>query len=88
MTTATESVQCQKPTARVRFDHVSEPGCYVEQTTGSLFRIPRDAASVGCPRLEIVSSEGPLLAKISDDPWLPISRARQLAADANLTVNF
>lgn len=76
-------------TVRVPFGDIREPGCYVSNTDGSLFRIPSEALAQGrSPLIEIVSKEGAMTTKVSDDPWVPISKCRQLAADADLFVNF
>jgi hypothetical protein len=65
------------------------PGCYIANFTGHLFRIPDQAVAAGrSPLIEIVSKQGTLMTKVSDDPWIPISKARQLAADADLQPNF
>lgn len=92
MTTTMESQSALKSTQRARrtpFAEIHEPGTYVSVTTGNLFRVPEDAlVSNRSPLIEIVSHSGTMVSKISDDPWLPISKARQLAADADLSVNF
>lgn len=73
----------------VPFDEINTPGCYVCKTSGTLFRIPPTALSQGqSPVIEVVSDTGAMMAKISDDPWLPITRARQAAADLDLRPNF
>lgn len=74
---------------RVPFTDIHEPGTYVSISTGNLFRIPEEAlAKDRSPVLEIVSETGTMMTKLGDDPWMPISKARQLAADADLCVNF
>ena len=40
------------------------------------------------PLLVWESIEGNLVSRISEDPYTPISKCRQLAADADLAVNF
>lgn len=74
---------------RIPFGEIHDPGAYVNIATGSLFRIPDEALSKGhSPAIEIVSLTGPMVSKICEDPWVPINKARQLAADADIRINF
>lgn len=71
------------------FSDINSPGCYVANGGGELFRIPEDGVVTGrSPVIEIVSKTPRMVTKVSDDPWLAISKARQLAADSDLYVNF
>ena len=71
------------------FGDVQTPGCYVAKNTGNLYRIPAEALALGrSPLIEIVSKTGTLMTKISEDPWVPINKARQLCADADVFPNF
>jgi hypothetical protein len=91
MPTGTESNPTHKGQNRVRvpFGEIQTSGCYVCNHTGTLYRIPDEALATGrSPLIEVVSSAGTLMTKVSDDPWIPISKARQLAADADLYPNF
>jgi hypothetical protein len=73
----------------VPFDEVQTPGCYVSRHTGNLYRIPAEALALGrSPLIEIVSKTGTLMTKITEDPWVPIGKARQLCADADVYPNF
>lgn len=75
--------------SNVPFQEIRTPGCYVSQDQGDLYRIPPEALAEGqSPLVGIVSRTGTQMVKISDDPWLPISQARQLAADADVHPNF
>ena len=72
----------------VQFSEISSPGVYVTQR-GEMFRVPGDALAEGhSPVLTWESLEGSLVCRISDDPYCPISKCRQLTADADLPVNF
>lgn len=74
---------------RVAFADLNEPGAYVDERSGALFRVPDDALTTGrSPLIEIVSEQPTMLTKLSDNAWIPISKARQLAADADMTVAF
>ena len=71
------------------FSDVHTPGCYVAKENGDLFRVPDEALTEGhSPQIEIVSTPPKVVTKIADDPWTPISKARQLAANADLFVSF
>ena len=71
------------------FERISQPGCFVYNRTGDLFRIPEDALVEGrSPTIDIVSKEPWMVTKIADDPYLPLGAARARAADMDLFVNF
>ena len=71
------------------FSEVHDPGCYFSNTTGHMIRIPEDALRPGrSPAIEILAREEMAVTKLSDDPFLPISQARMIAADRDLAVNF
>ena len=71
------------------FDQVNTPGCYVGNQTGVLFRIPPDGLAPGMsPAIEAVSNEHWQVTKISGDPYLTTTKARMIAADFDLEVNF
>jgi hypothetical protein len=85
----TQNVFNSQHTQRIAFGDVNTPGSYVCNESGCLFRVPEDGLVSGrSPLIEIVSRTPTMMTKISDDPWLPISKARQLAADADLYINF
>ena len=71
------------------FDKISFPGCFIVNRSGELLRIPEDALAPGrSPTMDIVSKDPWLVTKISSDPYLPLNRARAVAADMDLPVNF
>ena len=71
------------------FQRISQPGCFVLNNTGDLLRVPADALAEGrSPTLDIVSREPWHVTKIAEDPYIPLSKARALAADMDLPVNF
>ena len=70
------------------FNDIQEPGVYVTQR-GAMFRIPPDSLVEGrSPLITWESSEGNGVTRISEDPYVPISKCRQLAADSDLAVHF
>ena len=84
-----QKIRSTHHTGRVSFDELGLPGAYVCNDNGNLFRVPDDSLVSGrSPLLEIVSKVPVMMTRISDDPWVPISKARGLAADADLYINF
>ncbi len=68
---------------------IKEPGAYVFMDSGELARVPFEALAPGhSPAMTITSKRPVLLARISTDPYVPLSKARQLAADFDLHVNL
>ncbi len=75
--------------SQVPFESINEPGCYVCNWTGHLMRVPEDAIKPGrSPLMSITGTERLFCTKISCDPFLTISKARMLAADCDVAVNF
>ena len=71
------------------FDRITYPGTFVVNRSGELLRIPEDALQPGrTPAIDIVSRDPWMVTRISNDPYLPLNKARALAADMDLTVNF
>ncbi len=71
------------------WSEVDEPGCYVFHNTWHLVRIPDDAVAPGrSPLVSITSREEIWVTQLSPDPWLPVSKARQICADNDMHVNF
>ena len=71
------------------FQKITFPGCFIVKRTGELLRIPEDALAPGrSPTMDIVSKEPWMVTKISSDPYLPLNKARAVAADMDLFVNF
>lgn len=71
------------------FEDIKEPGAYVSELTGQLFRVPADSLRRGhSPLVDIVSNAPMNLVKISDDPSVIVSKARTLAANADVKPNF
>jgi len=71
------------------FDQIETPGTYVECRNGTLLRVPEDALAPGrSPRIEIVANEPWTVTRLSGDPYLPLTKARMIAADLDLPVRF
>ena len=85
---STNANRLQRGFLTVTFSEISQPGVYVTQR-GEMFRVPNEALAEGhSPLLSWESLEGALVSRISEDPYTPISKCRQLTADADLPVNF
>ena len=74
---------------QVPFESINEAGTYVCNWSGHVLRVPDDSIQSGrTPVLTIVGNEPLFVTKVSDDPFVSISKARMLAADCDLPVNF
>ncbi len=87
---AKERIPVSAPTV-FDFNKISEPGTYVMKKPGgnALLRIPPSALAEGhSPLLNIELSGGCSCVKLAEDPYLPISKARELAANMDIAVDF
>ena len=77
------------PGTKVPFDSVSQPGCYICNWTGHLMRIPPDGVAPGrSPLLNMIGREPLYVTKLTDDPYIPVTKARMLASNYDIAVNF
>ena len=75
--------------ASVPFDSIEAPGTYYSNWTGHLIRVPEEALSLGhSPTLEIIGTQDMMVTRLSQDPFLPLNKARMVAADLDLEVKF
>lgn len=87
----TQSVQ---PTRRsmlseTTWESINEPGAYVEQGSGDLYRIPKEALIPGASPAIVKESRGAsVLLKLSDDPFITTFKARLMCAQHNIEANF
>jgi hypothetical protein len=71
------------------WENIKQPGAYVDRTTGHLYRFPNDALLRGSsPVISVLSSTPSTFVKLSDDPNVIVSKARTIAADADIKPNF
>lgn len=85
------SIQPQHRTslAQTTWEELRDPGAYVEEGSGDLFRVPQEALVAGCsPIISRVSNDASRLVKVSDNPSVPLLKARMVAADHNIEPNF
>jgi hypothetical protein len=87
-----ESQQAERNTPshpEVSWDDLETPGFYVSRTTGNGYRVPSEALIKGAsPVIEQVSAKASRLVKLSDNPFIPLIKARNLAANCNIEPNF
>jgi hypothetical protein len=73
----------------VSWDDLETPGFYVSRATGNGYRVPAEALIKGAsPVIEQVSAQPSRLVKVSDNPFIPLIKARNLAANCNIEPNF
>jgi hypothetical protein len=73
----------------IPFECINEPGTYVCNWSGHLLRVPEDGVTPGrSPMLNIVGNEPLFVTMISNDPYVTVTKARLLASNCDLFVNF
>ena len=83
----TKTNQYTLPT--VCWNEVNEPGCYLFTEWGILARVPYDGVTEGrSPKITFFCGTNPVVCKLSDDPYICVSKARQIAADHDYNVSF
>jgi len=75
--------------ASMPFEGIHERGAYVFNRSGYLLRVPDEACRMGCAHeVSMLANEPLFVTKVSEDPFVPISKARLLAGNCDLEVNF
>ncbi|HEY3940935.1 MAG TPA: hypothetical protein VGL60_00500 [Acidimicrobiales bacterium] len=85
------SIQPQHRSALLQttWEELREPGAYVEEGSGDLFRVPQEALVTGAsPIIARVSNGASRLVRVSENPAVPLMKARMVAADHNIEPNF
>ena len=73
----------------IPFDSIQEPGAYICTWSGHLLRVPEDGVAPGrSPMINLVGCEPLFVTKISENPFVTATKARILACNADLPVNF
>ena len=94
MTTATTSKCAQTEYAActpvtIPFENIQQPGCYVCNWSGHLLRVPEDGVAAGrSPLVNIIGTEPLFVTKICDNPFMTLTKARMVASNWDLNVNF
>ena len=71
------------------FDGIHEPGAYICRWSGHLLRVPADSiSSERTPRMSVISADALLVTKLDSDPFIPVPKARLLATNHDVSVNF
>ena len=74
---------------KVPFDAINEPGCYICNWSGHLLRVPEDGVAPGrSPLINVIGTEPLYVTKISDNPYIPLTKARMVASNYDMNVNF
>lgn len=85
--TTTQSGACCGTT--IPFESLQEPGCYVCNWSGHLLRVPPDGVAPGrSPVISIFGTEPLFVTKISDNPYIPVTKAKMVASNLDCNVNF
>ena len=92
----TSATQCNTNTTNatcvgttIPFDGINEPGCYLCNWSGHLVRVPQDGVAPGrSPLVNIVGTEQLFVTKISENPFITLTKARLIAANFDCAVNF
>jgi hypothetical protein len=71
------------------FGEIEMSGAYLEMETGRLFRVQPTALQPGhSPLISITCTESWRYVRLSEDPNIPIGKARVIAADNDMAVCF
>ena len=74
---------------KVPFDAINEPGCYICNWSGHLLRVPEDGVAPGrSPLINVIGTDPLYVTKISDNPYIPLTKARMVACNYDINVNF
>ena len=93
MTTATQCNQTTESGASVGttlpYESIQGPGCFVCNWSGHLLRVPEDGvAAARSPLVNIIGCETLFVTKISDNPYIPVTKAKMVAANLDCAVSF
>ncbi len=71
------------------WDSIQEPGAYICNWSGHLLRVPDDGVTAGrSPMINLVGAEPLFVTKICEHPFVTVTKARILASNYDLPVNF
>ena len=86
--TAAPATSSKSSAPSMPWNDINQSGAYVT-AQGSLVRVQPDGLKEQhSPLITVVSNDDTRLTMISDNPNVPIGKARVLAADFDLPVNF
>jgi len=89
MTTVTQRESDKAVGTTVPFEGIREPGCYICNWSGHLLRIPEDGVAHGrSPLVNIIGVEPLFVTKLSENPFITITKAKMIASNLDCSVNF
>ena len=73
----------------IPFSSINEPGCYICNWSGHLLRIPEDGVAPGrSPLINLIGTNPLFVTKLSDNPFITVTKARTIASNLDCAVNF
>ena len=88
-TTTTQEFTTTTPGTTLPFDGINNPGAYICNWSGHLLRVPEDGVAPGrSPLINMVGPDPLTVTKISDNPFVTITKAKLLASNFDISVNF
>lgn len=73
----------------IPFESIQEPGCYICNWSGHLCRVPEDGVAPGrSPLINIIGHDRLWVTKISDNPYMTLTKAKMVASNFDCPVNF
>jgi hypothetical protein len=81
------SARARQPLRPLAWEEISEPGTYVEVSTGNLYRITEESLAI---RRSFANpgESGPVVVQLSTDPFILELAARIACARHNIPSNF
>ena len=88
-TTGTYTQESTGQGTQIPFEAINQPGSYICNWSGHLLRVPEDGVAPGrSPLINIVGQDQLFVTKISDNPFVTVTKARMLACNCDVAVNF
>ncbi len=73
----------------VGWTHIDQPGFYVNKSAGQGFRITQELLVPGAsPALSLLGAERERFVLVSEDPYVPVTAAKLICADNDISPNF
>ena len=86
---ASVEAEHRSPLPATNWEDLQEPGAYVEEGSGDLYRIPKEALIDGGSPIIVKESRGASrLKQVSKDPFVTTLEARLCCAQHNVHPNF
>jgi hypothetical protein len=71
------------------FETINAPGCYICNWSGHLLRVPDDGVAPGrSPLINIIGNEPLFVTKLSDNPYITLTKAKMIASNLDCAVSF